>query len=74
VITQYTDFLNWSAHCRAADAKINKSEGQGEDPFTHYYAINLDCETVGYYGEANGADQSHGVLCDTPLEYQREMG
>ena len=38
------------------------------------HSINPNCETVGYFCDANGADQSHGVLCDTPLEYQREMG
>jgi hypothetical protein len=74
MIIQYVHFLEWSSQCRADNRKINKCEGQGEDPFTHYYAINPNCETVGYFGGANGADQSHGVLCDTPLEYQREMG
>jgi len=74
MIVQHIDFHQWVQATREANTKLNRSDGKGEDPYTHFYAINMDCETVGYFGEANGADASHGFLCDTPLEYQKETG
>jgi hypothetical protein len=74
IMTRYFDRFNFFAlACRATGSKLNKTEGQGEDPFTHYHAVDQDCRTVGYYGESHGADNSCGYLCDTAIEYELEQ-
>lgn len=69
------DLSIWRQTAEQRGFQVIVQDGKGEDPFTHYYAVRReDRQSMGYFGDGNGADASWGMLCNTPEAYKQEMG
>lgn len=78
-VTEFATLAGFLEACDELGHVVSPREGNGEDPYTHYYAYaNLSTvrhpAIIGYFGDSNGTDNDHGALGKTPGAFDRWFG
>ena len=72
-VIEFSELQLWSDEAESRGLKIVQRNGNGEDPYTHYYAESPSHQKirprVGYFGFSNGADNNFGILFLTESAY-----
>jgi len=79
-VQEFSDLQSWMNEVQLRHLNVVERSGSGEDPYTHYYAtlpgtyrLGVGSTRVGYFGDANGADNDFGVLCNRAATYEYWM-
>jgi len=66
---EFDNLPDWKLKASNLGLRLITEEGDMEDPYTHYYAVD-DHGYRGYFGDAQGqgADADHGIICDSEDE------
>jgi len=74
-IVEFDTLKGFLSACEQRELVVKSRSGSGEDPFTHYsaYVPHTDNQ-IGYFGDANGADNDFGVIGNTKGDFDRWIG
>ena len=72
-VVEFENFADWHKEVGERGLSTDCQLGVGEDPYIHWFAVDITDTRFGYFGDAGGADVSYGFIADTGRAYQRMM-